>query len=684
MEVNAAWLQVPGEKSTAAARTDLLAALATLDTTLATKTFVAGHRMTVADVALVCGLVSVMGSVLTAEERASLPAVMRWFNTLTGHRHVKPVLGAVRLGGGGGGGKKQQQQGKKQQGKKQQGGGKPQQQQQGKKQQGKKGKKGEPKVEEKKEEVIVEIATIAPETDFERSGAPTPADLAIANTRMLADRTKSIPAIEQRALWKRNRWLVKDVLAAGETLIGRVVNVRGWAKSIRQNRFAALNDGSCQSSLQIVFDDTTRGFSDVKISGGTDAAFSFTGEVVASPAEGQATEIKATEIRLIGQNLDPNSYPLAKKRHKMETLRTHAHLRPRTNAIGAVARVRDACCYATHKFFNERGFKYVHTPLITASDCEGAGEMFAVTTLLPPPGAEGKEGAGKDTPRVKEGKEAGEVDFHEDFFARAAFLTVSGQLNVECYSCSLSDVYTFGPTFRAENSHTSRHLAEFWMIEPEIAFADLEDDMNLAEDFVKFCTQYVMDTCMNDLEFFDARIEPGLIKRLENVLEEPFARITYTKAIEVVKEIHDSGTHKFEEYPEWGIDMGSEHERYLSEVVYKKPVIVTDYPQSFKAFYMRKNEDGLTCQAMDILVPKIGELIGGSVREERLDVLDECIRAKGLEPEMFSWYRDLRKYGSVPHAGFGLGLERLVMFCTGMENIRDVIPFPRYPGTCEF
>jgi len=335
-----------------------------------------------------------------------------------------------------------------------------------------------------------------------------------------------------------------------------------------------------------------------------------------------------------------------------------------------VARVRSALAFATHEFFRSRGFLYVHTPLITAADCEGAGEMFQVTTMM----ADEKTGI----PKGKDGK----IDYSQDFFGKPAFLTVSGQLSVENYACALSSVYTFGPTFRAENSHTSRHLAEFWMIEPELAFADIYDDMDCAEDYLKYCVKYVMDHHKDDLEFFDERVEKGLIKRLENVLAEPFGRLTYTEAIDIL--IKESPKAKFSVPVEWGMDMGSEHERYLAEKVYKKPIIVYNYPAAIKSFYMRLNEDGITVAAMDCLVPQIGEVIGGSQREERLENLDKMIEAKGLETKDYWWYRDLRKFGSVPHSGFGCGFERLIMLTTGVENIRDTIPFPRYPGHAEF
>ncbi|MEI6532085.1 MAG: asparagine--tRNA ligase, partial [Chlamydiota bacterium] len=361
-------------------------------------------------------------------------------------------------------------------------------------------------------------------------------------------------------------------------------------------------------------------------------------------------------ITIIGL-ADPESYPLQKKRHSFEFLRTIAHLRPRTNTQGAVARIRNALAYATHRFFQERGFLYVHTPIITASDCEGAGQMFRVSTLAP-----------------------GEKDFSKDFFNKEAYLTVSGQLNGEAFATALSDIYTFGPTFRAENSHTSRHLAEFWMIEPEMAFADLKDNMDLAEAYLKFTLRHLLEEHREDLQFFDDFIEKGLISRLENVVSHDFIRLAYTEAVEILKRSPKS----FEFPVEWGADLQSEHERYLAEEHFKKPVILTDYPKDIKSFYMRQNADGKTVAAMDVLVPKIGEIIGGSQREERLDVLQNRLRESNLPEESYWWYLDLRRFGSVPHSGFGAGFERLVLFATGMENIRDIIPFPRSPGHADF
>lgn len=372
----------------------------------------------------------------------------------------------------------------------------------------------------------------------------------------------------------------------------------------------------------------------------------------------------AREVKIVGK-CDPEVYPLQKKRHSFEFLRTIAHLRPRTNTIGAIARVRNAMAYATHRFFQERGFLYLNTPIVTASDCEGAGQQFRVSTIDPlsPP----------KTPDAK-------IDYTQDFFKKPAYLTVSGQLNGEAYACALSDVYTFGPTFRAENSNTARHLAEFWMIEPEMAFADLNDNMECVEAYLKYVLQDVLVKCPEEMQFFEKNVSPGLIERLQHVITTPFERATYTYAVRVL----EKATKTFEFPVKWGLDLQSEHERYLAEEYFKKPVILTDYPRDIKAFYMRDNDDEKTVAAMDILVPKIGEIVGGSQREDRLDHLERKMKAVGLKPEDYWWYLELRKYGSVPHAGFGVGFERLILFATGMENIRDVIPFPRFPGCADF
>ena len=444
------------------------------------------------------------------------------------------------------------------------------------------------------------------------------------------------------------------------------MTVCGWLRTVRaQKNFTVLelNDGSTMSSLQIIMEQTVPHYDELLKVLSTGASIAVKGQLVESPGQKQKWELKASSIELFGTC--PEEYPLQKKRHSFEFLRTIAHLRPRTNTQGAVLRIRNALALATHLFFQERDFLYVHTPIVTASDCEGGGEQFLVTAL--------------DLEKIPRHSD-GVVDFTKDFFNKPAYLTVSGQLNLETLACALSDVYTFGPTFRAENSNTSRHLAEFWMIEPEMAFADLKDNMECAEAFLKYVFRYVLKHCSEDMEFFDAFIEKGVIERLRHVAESPFAYMTYTEGVEVLKK---SG--KTFQYPvEWGSDLQSEHERYLAEEYCRKPVILTDYPADIKAFYMRANDDGKTVAAMDVLVPKIGEIIGGSQREERLDRLEKKIVEFGLKPEDYWWYTQLRQYGTVPHAGFGAGFERLIQFATGMENIRDVIPFPRFPGHADF
>lgn len=450
--------------------------------------------------------------------------------------------------------------------------------------------------------------------------------------------------------------------------IGTSLLLKGWAKTIRSQKdfsFIELNDGSTLSGIQIVVDANIDGYASAIEQLTTGASIEVSGILVESPpGHKQRFEVQAKTLKVIG-TCDPTTYPLQKKRHSFEFLRTIAHLRPRTNTQGAVLRVRNALAFATHLFFQQKGFLYIHTPILTASDCEGAGEQFLVTTLDM-----------QKPPKLADQS----IDFSKDFFAKPAYLTVSGQLDAEALACALSDVYTFGPTFRAENSNTSRHLAEFWMIEPEMAFADLSDDKECAESYLQFVLKYVLEHCAEDLAFFDAFIEPGLLQRLRNVADNEFAHLTYTEAIQILEKSGKSFT-----FPHtWGSDLQSEHERYLAEEYCKKPVILTDYPKEIKAFYMRINDDQKTVAAMDVLVPKIGELIGGSQREERLDVLREKIIACNLNPDDYWWYLELRKYGSVPHAGFGAGFERLIQFVTGVENIRDVIPFPRYPGHAEF
>lgn len=457
------------------------------------------------------------------------------------------------------------------------------------------------------------------------------------------------------------RTKIKTILQAKEAslLAEKTVTISGWIRTLRDQKtfaFIEVNDGSTLANLQVIVDASLPRYTEILPQLTTGASLSISGKLVPSPGKNQALELKAHEITLYG--LCPAAtYPLQKKRHSFEFLRTIAHLRPRTNTQGAVLRVRSALAFATHLFFQQRGFQYVQTPIITGSDCEGGGEMFQITRL-----------GGKETDAAKE------------FFGKPAYLTVSGQLEGEILACALSDIYTFGPTFRAENSNTSRHLAEFWMIEPEMAFADLKANMDCAESYLKFCVNYALEHCAEDLQFFDQFIENGLLARLQNISKAPFAHISYTQAIEILKK---SGK-QFEFPVEWGVDLQSEHERYLAEEHCKKPVILTDYPAKIKAFYMRANDDGKTVAAMDILVPKIGEIIGGSQREERLDRLEQKIEEFGLKKEDYWWYLQLREYGTVPHAGFGLGFERLVLFVTGMENIRDVIPFPRFPGHAEF
>lgn len=453
----------------------------------------------------------------------------------------------------------------------------------------------------------------------------------------------------------------------GKSLVGQEVTVKGWVRTVRNQKtftFIEINDGSMFSNLQIVANPDIPGYNNLINQITTGASISAKGKIVESPGDKQSLELQAIDVHIIGK-CDAEVYPLQKKRHTFEFLRSIAHLRPRTNTLGAVTRVRNALAFATHLFFQEKGFQYINTPIITGSDCEGAGEMFQVSTLDL-----------KNLPKNAQG----EIDYTQDFFGCPTFLTVSGQLNGEAYACALSDIYTFGPTFRAENSNTSRHLAEFWMIEPEMAFADLKDIMDCAEAYIKFVLKYALDNCQEDIEFFNERIEQGLIQRLEHIINTPFERATYTYAVRVL----EKSDKKFEFPVKWGLDLQSEHERYLAEEYFAKPVIITDYPKDIKAFYMRSNEDNKTVAAMDILVPKIGEIIGGSQREERLNMLEAKIREVGLNPNDYWWYLELRKYGSVPHAGFGVGFERLVQFATGMENIRDVIPFPRYPGKAEF
>jgi asparaginyl-tRNA synthetase len=449
--------------------------------------------------------------------------------------------------------------------------------------------------------------------------------------------------------------------------VGKHVRLQGWVRTRRDSKggfsFLELNDGSCQKNVQVVAAAALPNYEAEVKKLGIGSSVTVTGEVKASPAKGQATEVHADAVTVHGW-ADPESYPLQKKGATMEFLRTIAHLRPRTNTFGAVTRVRNCVSRSIHDFFQEQGFLYVHTPIITSSDCEGAGEMFRVSTLK------------LDAVPRKEGA----VDFSHDFFHKPTFLTVSGQLQAEIFACALGKVYTFGPTFRAENSNTSRHLAEFWMVEPEMAFHDLDDNMNLAEAFIKRIIRDALTRCAEDVEFFKERIDATVLPMLEGVLANEFVRLPYTDAVEVLQK---SGQ-QFQFPVAWGNDLQAEHERYLTEQHFKKPVILFNYPRTLKPFYMRVNDDGKTVRAMDVLVPGVGEIIGGSQREERLDVLEQRMREQKLVPEHYWWYLELRKYGTVPHAGFGLGLERTVLFLTGMQNIRDVIPFPRTPGNAEF
>ncbi|XP_054811319.1 asparagine--tRNA ligase, cytoplasmic 1 [Prosopis cineraria] len=525
----------------------------------------------------------------------------------------------------------------------------------------------------------------------------------------------------------------------GSGLAGQKVRVGGWVKTGRKAdkdafAFLELNDGSCAGNLQVIVEASLGDLGQLVPTG---TCVVVDGELKLPPAGAkQKVELRAEKVLHVGP-VDPAKYPLPKMRLTLEFLRDYVHLRTRTNTISAVARIRDALAYATHTFFHRHGFLYVHTPIITTSDCEGAGEMFQVTTLLseaeklekelrenPPPSEDDVEAArvlvkekGDVVSQLKSSKASkqeisasvdvlkkakeylskleersrlqpgipqkdGKTDYTRDFFARQAFLTVSGQLQVESYVCALSNVYTFGPTFRAEHSHTSRHLAEFWMIEPEIAFADLKDDMNCAEAYVKFMCQWLLDNCLEDMEFMADKFDKGCIDRLKMVASTPFVRLSYTEAVEILEEAVKNGK-KFDNEVKWGIDLASEHERFLTEVKFQKPVIVFNYPKDIKAFYMRLNDDLKTVAAMDVLVPKVGELIGGSQREERYDVIQQRIKEMDLPIEPYEWYLDLRRYGTVKHSGFGLGFERMILFATGLDNIRDVIPFPRYPGRAD-
>jgi asparaginyl-tRNA synthetase len=461
---------------------------------------------------------------------------------------------------------------------------------------------------------------------------------------------------------------VKQVLA-GQVPVDSKVELKGWVRTRRDSKggfsFVHLSDGSCQDPLQVVAPAALPNYQAQVLHLTAGCSLIARGTLVKSQGKGQAYEVQADEVQVLGLVDDPETYPIQPKQHTLEYLREQAHLRPRTNTFGAIARVRHAAAFAIHQFFTQEGFFWVNTPIITASDAEGAGQMFRVSTLDQ-----------ANPPRT----DAGKVDSSKDFFGRDTFLTVSGQLNVEAYCLALSKVYTFGPTFRAENSNTTRHLAEFWMIEPEIAFADLNADADLAERFLKAVFKYVLAERMDDLKFFEERVQKGVIARLEKFIDSSFERIDYTKAIDILQK---SGK-KFEYAPEWGKDLQTEHERYLTEEHVGRPVVVMNYPEAIKAFYMRMNDDGKTVAAMDVLAPGIGEIIGGSQREERLDMLDARMKKMGLEPSHYWWYRDLRRYGSVPHAGFGLGFERLIVYICGLANIRDAIPYPRVPGWAQF
>jgi asparaginyl-tRNA synthetase len=462
---------------------------------------------------------------------------------------------------------------------------------------------------------------------------------------------------------KRTR--IREILASKK--IGQTLTVMGWVRTSRDSKggfsFIELNDGSCLQSLQILAEGTLANYESEILKLQAGCSIMATGTLVASPGKGQRVELRAEYIKVIGWS-DPRIYPLQKKRHSFEFLRTIAHLRPRTNTFGAVARIRSALSFAIHRFFQQRGFVYIHTPIISGSDCEGAGEMFRVTTL--------------DLDQVP--KKEGRIDFSRDFFGSPANLTVSGQLEAEIYALAMGDVYTFGPTFRAENSNTSRHLAEFWMIEPEMAFCDLEGNAELAVEFLKSILGYLLENCQEDMQFFQHFIDSSVIENLENVVSEDFVTLTYTEGIEILSKAKE----EFEFPVSWGSDLQSEHERHLCEKVFNKPVIMIDYPKDIKAFYMKLNKDNQTVRAMDLLVPRIGEIIGGSQREDDYERLLGRIKEMGLNPDEYWWYLELRKFGSVPHSGFGLGFERLVQFATGLKNIRDVIPFPRTPGNVSF
>ncbi|MDT3663472.1 MAG: asparagine--tRNA ligase [Anaerobiospirillum sp.] len=461
---------------------------------------------------------------------------------------------------------------------------------------------------------------------------------------------------------------IKEVLNH-QCAVGDTITVGGWIRTRRDSKagfsFLAVNDGSCFNNLQVVAPATLDNYESEILKLTTSCSVMVEGTLVASQGKGQDVELQATKVQVLGFVEDPDTYPMSAKRHSVEYLREYAHLRPRTNLIGAVMRIRNSLAYALHSFFQERGFMWVSTPLITASDCEGAGEMFTVTNF--------------DLDNLPK-NDQGKVDYSQDFFGKHAYLTVSGQLNVETYACAYSKVYTFGPTFRAENSNTTRHLSEFWMLEPEMAFVDLDGCAKVAEDMLKYVFKRILTERADDMAFIAERVDKDAITRLENFIKADFAQVDYTDAIEILQKCGK----KFEYPVEWGIDLQSEHERYLAEEHFKSPVVVKNYPKDIKAFYMRQNADGKTVAAMDVLAPGIGEIIGGSQREERLELLDRRMAELGLNQDAYYWYRDLRRYGSVPHSGFGLGFERLIVYITGVGNVRDVIPFPRTPKNAEF
>jgi asparaginyl-tRNA synthetase len=460
---------------------------------------------------------------------------------------------------------------------------------------------------------------------------------------------------------------IADILKTGQP--GQTLEVAGWVRTRRDSKqgfsFVELNDGSCLANLQVVIGTDVPGYEAHIKQATTGASLRISGELKESPGKGQRVELAAKSLAILG-TADAEAYPLQKKRHSFEFLREIAHLRPRTNTFGAIARVRNAVCASIHNYFQSRGFLYIQTPIITTSDCEGAGAMFQVTTL--------------DLAKLAQLAGAREIDYNLDFFGKRASLTVSGQLEAEIFATSLGNCYTFGPTFRAENSNTTRHLAEFWMIEPEMPFYELPDNMRLAEDFIRTLIRNVLEKCPEDVAFFNERIEPTVLANLKNIAENDFVRLPYTEAVDILKKSGQT----FEFPVDWGRDLQSEHERFLTEKHFQKPVILFDYPRTIKPFYMKCNDDGKTVRAMDVLVPRVGEIIGGSQREERLDVLEERLKECHLPPEDYWWYLDLRRYGSVPHSGFGLGLERVILLITGMANIRDVIPFPRTPKSAEF